>query len=389
MEDSRKNWNINTKLNHPKMVTFHAGNKPLIQPIYLSAKFVPSENFPYWDQFVYSRVANPTTRQLELILAELQNREECIVMASGIAALTGTFLALLASGDHIITFRELYKPSRVYIREYLPKYGIQNTILSLSRLDELETAILAGKTKLIHFESPSNPNLEIADIEKIIRIARKHNVLVSMDGTFAGLHQHTQFDVDLMIHSLTKFGNGHGDVIAGCIAGRGEIIKKIREMSIFLGATLDPQASYLIERGLKTYMLRYERQTKNAEKVAQFLSKHPKVKVVRYPGLEKHPNHELAKKQMKDMGATVSFEIDSSVAVSADKFCHTLKLIQFAASLGATESIICPTHTFFGLDLSENDKKEMGINSHSLRLSVGLEDAEDLIHDLESALNPS
>lgn len=386
MDDSRKSWSINTKLNHPKMVKIHEGNKPLIQPVYLSAKFVPSESLPYWDQFVYSRVANPTTRQLELILAEIQNRDECIVMASGIAALTGTFLSLLHSGDHVITFRELYKPARVFIREYLPKYGIQNTVLSLSHLDKLEEAIVEGKTKLIHFESPSNPNLDIADIERIIQIARKHQVLVSMDGTFAGIHQHTEFDVDIMIHSLTKFGNGHGDVIAGCIAGRGEIIKRIREMGIFLGAALDPQASYLIERGLKTYMLRYERQTKNAQKIAEYLNQHPKVKRVLYPGLEKHPRHELAKKQMKHMGATVSFEIDASVSVSADKFCHTLKLIQFAASLGATESIICPTNTFFGLDLSETDKKEMGINSHTLRLSVGLEDAEDLIKDLEIAL---
>lgn len=387
MDDNRGQWNINTRLNHPKRVEMHEGNKPLISPVYFSAKFTPSENFPYWDQFLYTRVSNPTTRQLEMSLAELQNREDCIVMSSGIAALTGTFLAVLKAGDHMITFRELYKPARMYIREILPKYNIENSVISLSNLSDLEKNIVPGKTKLIHFESPTNPNLDIADISEILRIAKKHNILVSMDGTFAGLHQHTQFDIDIMIHSLTKFGNGHGDVIAGCVAGRKDVIKSIREMSIYIGATLDPHASYMIERGLKTYMLRYDRQTKTAFELAKFLSNHPNVKNVRYPGLESHPRHELAKSQMKDMGAVVSFEIDERVAVSADKFCHKLNLIQLAASLGSAETIICPTLTFFGLDLSADEKKGVGINTHTLRLSVGLEDAHDLIEDLKVALD--
>ncbi len=386
MSNDRRHWNINTRLNHPVEIKLHEGNKPLLQPIYHSAKFTPSENFPYWDQFIYTRVSNPTTRQLELTLAELQNREDCIVLGSGIAALTGTFLALLKAGDHIITFRELYKPARMYIREFLPLYHIEHTVLSLSHLEDLEGAIIAGKTKLIHFESPSNPNLEIADIDEILKIAKKHNILVSMDGTFAGLHQHTEYDIDVMIHSLTKFGNGHGDVIAGSVAGKASVLKKIREMSIYIGATIDPQTSYLIERGLKTYMLRYERQTKTAQKVAQFLVAHPKVRKVRYPGLADHQGFELAHKQMKDMGAVIAFEIDPDVAVSADKFCHKLKLVQLTASLGSTESIICPTGTFFGTDLSPADREEMGINTLSLRLSIGLEDAEDLINDLTDAL---
>ncbi len=385
MSDERRQWDINTRLNHPVEVQIHEGNKPLLQPIYNSAKFTPSENYPYWDQFIYSRISNPTTRQLELTLAELQVKEDCIVVSSGIASITGTFLALLSAGDHIITFRELYKPARMYIREFLPKYNISNTVLSLSSLRDLEAAITPS-TKLIHFESPSNPNLDLADIDYIIQVARKNGVLVSMDGTFAGLHQHTQYDIDIMMHSLTKFANGHGDVIAGSIAGKKELIKKIREMSSYLGATLDPQASYLIERGLKTYMLRYERQTRNAGELAEFLSTHPKARMVRYPGLKSHKGHELAKKQMKDMGAVVAFEIDASVAVSADKFCHKLKLIQLAASLGSSESIICPTQTFFGQDLDAHDKNEIGINTHTLRLSVGLEDAKDLIADLTQAL---
>src|SRR3989344_3313018 len=144
MSNDRRHWNINTKLNHPIEVKLHEGNRPLLQPIYHSAKFTPSENFPYWDQFIYTRVSNPTTRHLELTLAELQNREDYIVIGSGIAALTGTFLALLKAGDHIITFRELYKPARIYIREFLPLYNIEHTTLSLSHLEDLEGAIISG-----------------------------------------------------------------------------------------------------------------------------------------------------------------------------------------------------------------------------------------------------
>ncbi len=386
MDSERDKWNINTRLNHPLEVSLLEGNRPLVGAIYQSVKYAPSDKYPMSEQFIYSRGSNPTTRRLEMALAELQHKEDCIVVSSGIAALTGTFLALLSSGDHVISFRELYKPSRLFIKNILSKYQVEHTFLSLLNMDELENAIKPGKTKLIHFESPSNPNLDIADIERIISVARKHGILISMDGTFAGLHQHNQYDIDLMIHSLTKFGNGHGDVMAGSIAGSKNLIKTIREMTIYLGATPDPHSSYLLERGLKTYMLRYERQTKNATKLAGFLVKHPKVKCVRYPGLENHRGHELAKKQMNDMGAVISFEIDPGVASSADQFCHMLKLIQLTASIGSTESIICPSNTFFGQELSPEEKMEMGLNTHSLRLSVGLEDPEDLIQDLKDAL---
>jgi cystathionine beta-lyase/cystathionine gamma-synthase len=386
LKKERSHWSVNTLLNHPIEVPLEDGNRPLIQPIYNSAKFTLSDSIPYWDQFVYGRVSNPGLRRLELSLAEFQGRDDCIVVSSGIAALSGVFMGLLKSGDHMITFRDLYKPGRVFIKDYLSRYGIESSVIKLGDYQVLEKAIIVGKTKLIHFESPSNPNLEIVDIEKVLEIAKRNHVLVSMDGTFAGLHQHKKFDVDIMIQSLTKFGNGHGDVIAGAISGKKEIIKVIREMTLYLGAHLDPQAVYLIERGLKTYMLRYERQTKTACEVAHYLSNHPKVKVVRYPGLKDHKNHALALKQMDDMGAVISFEINPEVAPSADKFCHKLNLIQIAASLGATESIICPTQTFFGLDLSIVDREEMGINPYSLRLSIGLEDTRDIIHDLENAL---
>lgn len=385
MSKDRETWDLNTKLNHPSRIHLHEGNFPLIQPVYNSAKFTFSDAHPSGEQFVYGRVSNPTTRQLEQTLSEIQKRQDCIVVSSGIAALTGTFLGLLKSGDHIITFRELYKPSRMFIKDVLPKYGITSTVLGLNDLHQLEASI-RPETRLIHFESPTNPNLHIADIEALVAIARKHGILISMDGTFGGLHQHTQFDLDVMIQSLTKFGNGHGDVIAGSIAGKKDVIKKIRETTSYLGAHLDPQAAYLIQRGLKTYMLRYERQTKTAEEIADYLSQHPSVVNVMYPGKSNERSNELVRKQMKQMGGVVSFEIAQNICPSADKFCQRLKLIQLAASIGSTESIICPTLSFFGMDLSPDERKEMGISTHSLRLSVGLEDASDLISDLEQAL---
>lgn len=376
-------WSSQTRLHHPQRPVISSDNPPLIAPIYQSVKFVVNPDIPYSDQFIYSRLSNPTVRQLELSLAEIQQKEDCIVFASGIAAISGTMLGLLKSGDHVITFRELYKPARMLIRDVLPKFGIESTILKLADLDSLESSIIRGKTKLIHFESPTNPNLEIADIQKIINIAHKHNVLVSMDGTFAGLHQHTQFDIDLMIQSLTKFANGHGDVLAGSVAGKKSVIQKIRQMSITLGATLDPHAAFLVERGLKTYQLRVERHTQNAAKVASFLAAHPAVEKVFYPGLVSHPHHELAKKQMVDMGAVVSFVLKNK---EAEAFCQQLEMIQFAVSLGSTESIICPTHFFFGDDLTQEEKAQMGIGPRSLRFSVGLESAEDIIADLKLAL---
>lgn len=383
------NWfmNENTLLNHPPEIVIIEGNRPLLSPVYHSAKFTMSDQHSYGEQFVYGRVSNPTTRQLELTLAQIQGKEDCIVLSSGIGALTSTFLSLLKSGDHMITFRELYKPARMFIRDFLPKYGITSSILSLEEMDKLEQAI-RPETKLIHFESPTNPNLDIADIEAIVKVARKHNVLVSMDGTFAGLHQHRQYDIDVMIQSLTKFGNGHGDVIAGSIAGKTQLMNKIRETTLYIGAHLDPQATYLIQRGLKTYMLRYERQTATAQKVAEYLSTHPNVVSVRYPGLKSHKSYKLAHEQMKDMGAVVSFEIKKDVVGSAEKFCHKLELIQLAASIGSTESIIAPTLTFFGLDLRPEEREKMGINTHSVRLSIGLEDVQDIINDLDKALTP-
>ncbi len=382
-----KNENLNTLLNHPEHVQLKSGNEPTHSPIYQNVKFNVAENVPFSEQHIYSRISNPTIRELELLLAKIQKREECVVFASGMAAISCTLLSLLKSGDHVIAFKESYKPGRIFIRDMLPQYGVQSSILSLHQLDELESCIIKHKTKLIHFESPTNPNLTIADIDFILALGKKHNVIISLDGTFAGIHQHTEFPVDIMVQSLSKFANGHGDVLVGSVSGRKDLLAKIKNFSIYQGATLDPHAAYLVLRGLKTYQLRYERQSKTAFEVASLLSQHPKIKKVYYPGFGSETEKQLAQKQMNEMGAMIAFEIDSSLGIDATAFCYRLKLIQYAVSLGGTESLICPTLLFFGDDLSPSDREEIGINKYSIRLSIGLEEKDDIMKDLYHALS--
>jgi cystathionine beta-lyase/cystathionine gamma-synthase len=384
MTSGRENLHETTRANHAPEVVIPPGNKPILSPIYQTAKFSPGEGLPVNSQFFYTRVANPTLRELELSLAELQKTEDAIVLASGMAAITGAILGLMEAGDHMITFRESYRPGRIFIRSTLKRFGMSSTVLSLSDLSALEKSI-TPKTKIIYFESPTNPHLDIADIKKIVSVAKKHGVLVMMDATFGGPHQHRDFGIDIFIQSLTKYVNGHGDVLAGSISGSKKIIEEIRQMTINLGATLDPHAAFLIQRGLKTYHLRYERAARSAQVISEFLEKHPRVKKVYYPGLTSHPAHELAQSQMESMGGILAFEIDPVVG-DALSFCHRLKLIQFTASVGSTESLICPTLMFFGDDLSKAEADALGINQHSLRLSVGLEHPDDLIHDLNIAL---
>jgi cystathionine beta-lyase/cystathionine gamma-synthase len=383
---NQKNVGLNTILNHPRKVVMPSGNEPLLSPIYQTSKFVMSPDHSFHDQFIYTRISNPTLKELENHLADITKKEECQVFASGISAITISMLALLKKGDHVISFKESYKPTRLFIRDVLPRYGIETSLISLNDFNMLEKIIQPGVTKIIHFESPTNPNLKIADIDKLIEFAKRHQILLSMDGTFAGLHQHHYSSINLIIHSLTKFANGHGDVMAGAVMSSAQIMKSIRSMAIFMGSTLDPHAAFLISRGLKTYLLRYERQTKTAEKVAIFLSQHPKIKKVYYPGLKNHENYELAQKQMVHMGSMISFVLDSK-GMDAKKFSHELKLIQFSVSLGATESIICPSLYFFGDDLSEKEREELDLNPFSLRLSIGLEDEEDIINDLKRVLD--
>lgn len=366
------------ELIHPPKVSLPEGNVPVIAPIYQSAKFAVSDA-PLGNQYIYSRASNPTLKQLELTISLVSKREDTVVYASGMGAISGTLMALLKKDDHLIAFKESYKPARIFIRDLLPQFGVEADVLSIHDCSDIEKWIRPGKTKVIYFEYISNPHSLPAPLEKLFSVAKEYNILLVMDGTLTGLHQGTWPEVDVVIHSLTKYANGHGDVIAGSVSGKLDLMKKIRTFSIFQGATLDPHAAYLIQRGLKTYKMRYKQHSETAFKVARFLSEHPLVSHVFYPGLREPALFE-------EMGGVIAFEIDPKLG-NAWSFCHKLPNIQFTVSLGSTETLICPTEMFFADDLSAEEKARMGMNPYTLRLCIGLEEAEDLIEELGKALS--
>lgn len=366
------------ELIHPPKVKLPEGNFPVIAPIYQSAKFSLGEG-TLSDQFIYSRITNPTLKQLEMTISQVAKREDTVVYASGMGAISGVLMALLRQGDHLIAFKESYKPARVFIREVLPQFGVESDVLSIHDCGDIEKWIQPGKTKVIYFECISNPHSLPAPMETLFRVAKKHNILLVMDGTLTGLHQGQWREVDVVVHSLTKYANGHGDVIAGSVSGNAELIKKIRTFAIFQGACLDPHAAFMIQRGLKTYKMRFKQHSETALKVAQYLSQHPKVLSVSYPGLKEAS-------LFPEMGGVMSFEIDHKLC-DAWSFSHKFELIQFAVSLGSTETLICPTEMFFADDLSAEEKAHMGMNPYTLRLCIGLEEAEDIIAELEKALD--
>jgi cystathionine beta-lyase/cystathionine gamma-synthase len=381
-----------TRLNHPPAVTVPDDNRPLVAPIYQSVKFTfdsveesQRQSRGEREGFVYSRVSNPTLQQLDLTLAELQGREACLLTASGVAAVNLALLALCKQNDHVILFAQMYQPTRYMIRRLLARYGVRHTMLSITDVESIERTLAATPTRLVMFESPTNPVLEVADISRMTAAARAHGALTVLDNTFAGFHNHGQFDVDVFVHSLTKYASGHGDVMGGAVIGNKGIIDSMKTDFIVLGATLDPHAAFMIQRGLKTYFLRYERQCQNALRIAQFLESQSRVARVTYPGLVSHPRHELAKQQMHDFGAMVSIELHADRAGSR-RFAEALRLFPISASVGSTESLIQPGELMRPRDLSEQERPWADVHDTTMRLSMGIEDADDLIADLTQAL---
>jgi len=382
-----------TRVNHPPPVELAPDNHAVATPIYQSVKFefdtlAETERYLRGERpgFFYTRTSNPTTRQLELLLAELQGREECLVTASGVGAVAQTLLALTKQGDHILCFVETYNPTRYLIRRLLGRFGVTHTMLSIEDLAGIERALAAHPTRLVWFESPTNPVTKVADIAAITRLARSAGALVAMDNTFAGLHQHGEYDIDVFVHSLTKYASGAGDVLGGAVIGRSELIRSLRTDFGMIGGTLDPHAGYLILRGLKTYFIRYKAQSASAQRVAELLAAHPSVSRVHYPGLPSHPQHALASTQMKDFGAIVSFDLKGGLEASG-RFADALQLFSMAASLGATESLVVTAHIMGGRDLTADQQAVSGVTEGTVRLSIGLEDVDDLLADVTQALN--
>jgi cystathionine beta-lyase/cystathionine gamma-synthase len=384
-----------TRVNHPPVVELAPDNHSVVAPIYQSVKFEfdsldETERFLRGERtgFFYTRASNPTTRQLELLLAELQGRDDCLVCASGVGAISQTLLALTKQGDHIICFVETYNPTRYLIRRLLARFGVTHTMLSIEDTAGVEKALAAHKTRLVMFESPTNPVTKIADIAALTRMARSAGALTIIDNTFAGFHQHGQFEVDLFVHSLTKYASGAGDVMGGAVIGRTELIRSMRTDWGTLGGTLDPHAAFLILRGLKTYFVRYRAQCANAMRIAELLAAHPAVARVHYPGLPTHPQHELAKAQMKEFGTIVSFDLAAGADAGA-RFAGALKLFALTASLGSTESLVVAPSMMGGRDLTQEQLRVSAVTEGTVRLSIGLEDVDDLTEDVNQALAAS
>jgi cystathionine beta-lyase/cystathionine gamma-synthase len=381
-----------TRMVHPPQVSVPPDNLPLVAPIYQSVKFehdTVAETLRSLrgekDGFFYSRSGNPTTRLLERTLADLQGREDAIVCASGVGAIAQALLGLTKADDHVLCFVETYAPTRTLIRRVLARFNVRHTMLSIQDDVGIERVLRTTPTRLVIFESPTNPVNRIADIGHITRVARATGALTVLDNTLAGLHQHGDTDVDLFIHSLTKYASGHGDVMGGAVIGASDLIRRLRPDFVLLGGVLDPHAAWLIQRGMKTYQMRYEAQCETAMQVAQFLDGHDKVSRVHYAGLSRHPRHELAVKQMRHFGTVVSFDVRAGGA-AGDRFADALKLFSIAASMGSPESLIIPPGLMGPHDLPPEVASLTGVDPGTVRLSMGLEDAADLIADLEQAL---
>lgn len=337
--------------------------------------------------FEYGRYGNPTTRAVEEKLMELEGAEDCLLSASGMNTATTMLLALVPAGGHIVTTTDCYRRTRQFIQTVLPKMNISTTVIDPSDMGALEAALEEHNVSLYFSESPTNPYLRCVDVERIAQLCRPRGAVVVVDSTFATPinSRALDFGADLVIHSATKYLGGHNDVLAGAIAGRADLVQQVRAMHHILGGTIDPHASYLLLRGMKTLDLRVERQNKTALELAKRLEAHPKIVRVHYPGLPSHPDHEVAVKYMSGFGGVVSFEVDADLWGTA-RFIDAMQLPYIAPSLGGVESLIEQPTVISYWDQGPEKRAEVGIKDNLVRFSCGVECVEDLWADLQQAL---
>ncbi len=338
------------------------------------------------DRVEYGRYGNPTVATVERKLADLDSGEAALLFASGMAAVTVTLLSLLSAGDHLVMTDDCYRQTRQFVTEFLPRYGIQATVVPIGDYDALRSAIRPD-TRLILSESPTNPYLRVVDIPQLVDIARQHKLKTVIDSTFATpINQRPlEFGVDLVVHSATKYLAGHNDLLAGAVIGSKEMIAELREGQNMMGAICDPNSAYLLLRGLKTLALRMACHNETGLKVALALEGHPKVQRVYYPGLPSHPDHAIAQQQMSSFGGVVSFELDADLE-STGRFVDALQIPTIGPSLGGVESLVIQVAVATYYELSSQERAEIGIADTLVRLAVGVEDADDLIADLHGAL---
>ena len=335
----------------------------------------------------YPRYYNtPNQKVVVKKLCALEGAEAGLLFSSGMAAINAIVLGLLKQGDHLVLSKEIYGGTHYFINTELSRFGISYTFTDTTDVKSFEGAIKEN-TRLIFLETPSNPLLKLTDIEAVCKMANDKGILTAIDNTFASPINQKPLEqgVDLVMHSGTKYLGGHSDLIFGAVVGSEQLIRQLLPHSINMGGNLNAQTCALIERSMKTLALRVERQTQNAQKIAESLEKQPGVRKVNYPGLKAHPQHELARKQMKGFGAMLSFELEGD-AESTERFLDRLEMIFPALSLGGVETLICASAKTSHIKMSPEERAEAGISDTLLRLSVGIEDAEDIIADIRQAM---
>jgi methionine-gamma-lyase len=367
-------------------------NGPIVTEIIRSSTFTFSstEEMKLWAEgknkaYIYTRYGNPTLSVAEKKIASLEGAEAAVVTASGMAAISSSLLAALKAGDEVISTAQLYGGTYRLMRDVFPNMGItvHHVGTDLAGIENLVTP----RTKVLYVETPTNPTLRLVDIHKAVAFAKQHKLISIIDNTFATpvLQNPIALGYDMVVHSATKALAGHSDIIAGVSVGSETWMKKVRKMIIDLGGSMDPGAAYLLIRGIKTLGVRVQRQCENAIAVAQFLEKHPKVERVHYPGLKSHADHALAKKQMRGFGSMLAFDMKGGLA-AARRFCDRVSLFLLAASLGGVESlVILPVYSSH-YNMSNEELRRAGVSPGTVRISIGLEDKEDLIEDLRQAL---
>ena len=382
---------------HPETEAVRGGmdlskkNGPLSTPIYQTSTFevtdmeeqvraTPTDHF-------YTRYGNPTHTVAENAIAELEGAEAALLFASGMSAITTTILALTKAGDHIVAQRDIYGGATKFFTQWLPKFGVEVTLVDTTDYQQHAKAIRPN-TKILHLESPTNPTLRVVDLKKVGAVAKQHGITTLIDSTFATPIncRPAEFGIDLVMHSGTKYFGGHADLICGIVAGRKDLIDTIHGTRTTLGCNMDPHAAWLLLRGIKTLAVRVHRQNENALRVAQFLKGHPKVRSVSYPFLEGHPQRALAMEQMRGGGGVLSFEVEGT-GEDACRFAEALNLFTLAPSLGGVESLVTiPVITSHAM-IRPDEREKMGVTEQLVRLSVGVENVEDLIADLNQAFS--
>jgi methionine-gamma-lyase len=369
----------------------HGRNGPVTTPVVRTSNFTFADTAEMrrWAEgkskaYIYTRYGNPTLAVAEAKIADLENGEAGLVTASGTAAISSALLAVLKSGDEVIATRQIYGGSFRLFRDILPRMGIRAHFVDadLEGVDRL----VNEKTRALYVESPTNPTLRLVDLKKAVGLARKHKLVSMIDSTFGSpvLQKPLDLGFDLVLHSATKYLGGHSDIVAGAVAGNRHWVGRVRETMIHLGGSMDPDPAYLLIRGLKTLEVRVRRQCETALAVARFLERHPKVARVHYPGLASHPDHGLARRQMRGFGGMLAFELKGGLA-AARRFCDRTRIFLLAASLGGVESlIVLPIYTSHHMGTQE--LAAAGVQPGTVRVSIGLEDARDLIADARRAL---